>query len=82
VIVLESMKMELHVDAPFDATVDAIRCTLGEMVARGAVLAEVRAEGASAEGPGAEGPDAEDTGARTLGAENPAPIDRPERLEG
>jgi pyruvate/2-oxoglutarate dehydrogenase complex dihydrolipoamide acyltransferase (E2) component len=77
VIVLESMKMELHVDAPFDATVDAIRCTLGEMVARGAVLAEVRADGA-----GAEGPDAEDTGARTLGAENPAPIDRPERLEG
>jgi 3-methylcrotonyl-CoA carboxylase alpha subunit len=44
VIVLESMKMELHVDAPFDATVGSIRCALGEMVARGAVLADVSAE--------------------------------------
>jgi len=44
VIVLESMKMELHVDAPFDATVGNVRCALGEMVARGAVLAEVSAD--------------------------------------
>jgi 3-methylcrotonyl-CoA carboxylase alpha subunit len=44
VIVLESMKMELHVDALFDATVRSVRCALGEMVARGAVLAEVSAE--------------------------------------
>ena len=44
VIVLESMKMELHVDAPFDATVGSVRCALGEMVARGAVLAEVSTE--------------------------------------
>ena len=44
VIVLESMKMELHVDAPFDATVGHVRCALGEMVARGAVLAEVSAD--------------------------------------
>jgi 3-methylcrotonyl-CoA carboxylase alpha subunit len=50
VIVLESMKMELHVDAPFDATVGSIRCALGEMVARGAVLADVSA-GEPAEAP-------------------------------
>ena len=41
VVVLESMKMELHVDAPFDATVSALRCAVGEMAARGAILAEV-----------------------------------------
>ena len=41
VVVLESMKMELHVDAPFDATVSHLRCAVGEMVARGAILAEV-----------------------------------------
>ena len=44
VIVLESMKMELHVNAPFDAVVQAVRCGLGDMVARGAVLAEVGAD--------------------------------------
>jgi len=43
VIVLESMKMELHVTAPFEAVVQAVRCSLGDMVARGAVLAEVGA---------------------------------------
>jgi acetyl/propionyl-CoA carboxylase alpha subunit len=43
VIVLESMKMELHVTAPFDAVVQAVRCGLGDMVERGAVLAEVGA---------------------------------------
>ena len=43
VIVLESMKMELHVVAPFDAVVQAVRCSLGDMVERGAVLAEVGA---------------------------------------
>jgi 3-methylcrotonyl-CoA carboxylase alpha subunit len=41
VIVLESMKMELHVNAPFAATVQSVRCALGEMVERGAVLADV-----------------------------------------
>jgi 3-methylcrotonyl-CoA carboxylase alpha subunit len=41
VIVLESMKMELHVSAPFDATVQSLHCQLGEMVERGAVLAEL-----------------------------------------
>ena len=43
VIVLESMKMELHVNAPFDAVVQSVRCGLGDMVERGAVLAEVGA---------------------------------------
>ena len=41
VIVLESMKMELRVDAPFDGIVESVRCALGEMVARAAVLAIV-----------------------------------------
>ena len=44
VIVLESMKMELHVSAPFDADVQSVRCALGDMVERGAVLAEVSAD--------------------------------------
>jgi biotin carboxyl carrier protein len=41
VVVLESMKMELRVGAPFDATVVAVRCAVGDMVERGATLAEV-----------------------------------------
>lgn len=45
VIVLESMKMELHVSAPFDGTVAGLRCKVGDMVERHQVLAEVaRAE--------------------------------------
>ena len=47
VVVLESMKMELHVAAPFDATVQAVHCRLGEMVERGALLAEVAPVGAA-----------------------------------
>ena len=43
VVVLESMKMELHVNAPFAATVVSVRCAIGDMVERGAVLAEVAA---------------------------------------
>jgi len=43
VIVLESMKMEQHVSAPFDATVQTVRCAIGDMVERGAVLAELSA---------------------------------------
>ena len=43
-IVLESMKMELRVVAPFAATVGSLHCTLGEMVERGAVLAELVAD--------------------------------------
>ena len=43
VIVLESMKMELHVHAPFDATLVQLRCSVGAMVERGAVLAVVEA---------------------------------------
>jgi len=41
VIVLESMKMELHVTAPFDGCVAALRCKVGDMVERHQVLAEV-----------------------------------------
>ena len=47
VVVLESMKMELHVAAPFDATVQVLHCQLGEMVERGALLAEVAPAGAA-----------------------------------
>jgi 3-methylcrotonyl-CoA carboxylase alpha subunit len=45
VVVLESMKMELHVNAPFAATVVSVRCAIGDMVERGAMLAEVAATG-------------------------------------
>jgi len=41
IIVLESMKMELHVSAPFDGAVAGIRCAVGDMVERHQVLAEV-----------------------------------------
>jgi 3-methylcrotonyl-CoA carboxylase alpha subunit len=40
-IVLESMKMELHVNAPFDGTLAKLRCHVGDMVERHQVLAEV-----------------------------------------
>jgi 3-methylcrotonyl-CoA carboxylase alpha subunit len=40
-IVLESMKMELHVNAPFDGTLAQLRCKVGDMVERHQVLAEV-----------------------------------------
>jgi 3-methylcrotonyl-CoA carboxylase alpha subunit len=50
VVVLESMKMELHVNAPFAATVVSVRCAIGDMVERGAVLAEVAASDAPAPG--------------------------------
>ena len=41
VIVLESMKMELHVSAPFEGSVSSLRCRVGDMVERHQVLAEV-----------------------------------------
>jgi 3-methylcrotonyl-CoA carboxylase alpha subunit len=41
VIVLESMKMELHVTAPFEGSLSSLRCRVGEMVERHQVLAEV-----------------------------------------
>lgn len=41
VIVLESMKMELHVSAPFDGTLGRLRCAVGDMVERHQALAEV-----------------------------------------
>ncbi len=43
VIVLESMKMELHVSAPFDGAVADVRCAVGDMVERHQALAEVAA---------------------------------------
>lgn len=41
VIVLESMKMELHVTAPFEGSLSSLRCRVGDMVERHQVLAEV-----------------------------------------
>jgi 3-methylcrotonyl-CoA carboxylase alpha subunit len=47
-IVLESMKMELHVSAPFNGVLAGIRCAVGDMVERHQLLAEVAtAAGAS-----------------------------------
>lgn len=43
VIVLESMKMELHVAAPFEGTLASLRCKVGDMVERHQVLAEITA---------------------------------------
>jgi 3-methylcrotonyl-CoA carboxylase alpha subunit len=44
VVVLESMKMELRVGAPFDAVLASLRCAVGDSVERGQVLGEVRAQ--------------------------------------
>jgi 3-methylcrotonyl-CoA carboxylase alpha subunit len=44
VIVLESMKMELHVNAPFDGALDKLHCQVGDMVERGQMLAVVGAQ--------------------------------------
>jgi biotin carboxyl carrier protein len=41
VVVLEAMKMENAIAAPFDGTVGSITCAVGELVARGAAVAEV-----------------------------------------
>ena len=41
VIVLESMKMENEIRAPFDVKVPSIVVSAGETIARGAVLAEI-----------------------------------------
>ncbi|MGK2897503.1 MAG: acetyl/propionyl/methylcrotonyl-CoA carboxylase subunit alpha [Burkholderiaceae bacterium] len=49
VIVLESMKMELHVSAPFDGAVVGVRCAVGDMVERHQPLAEVAPAEAGAE---------------------------------
>lgn len=39
--VMESMKMELALDAPFDGTVEAVEITVGQMVAQGDVLVKI-----------------------------------------
>ncbi|MCW2928312.1 MAG: carbamoyl-phosphate synthase subunit [Thermoleophilia bacterium] len=41
VIVLEAMKMENAITAPFDGRVETVGCAVGDLVAKGAVLAEV-----------------------------------------
>jgi biotin carboxyl carrier protein len=41
VVVLEAMKMENAISAPFDGRVETIGCAVGDLVAKGAVLAEV-----------------------------------------
>lgn len=41
--VLEAMKMEYHLTAPFDGIVHAVHCRVGERVALGAKLIEVEA---------------------------------------
>jgi len=42
VIILEAMKMELPLLAPADASVAAVRCREGDLVASGAELIELR----------------------------------------
>jgi len=49
VVTLEAMKMENAITAPFDGVVDAINCAAGEMVARGAVVAELTRAASTAE---------------------------------
>lgn len=41
VVVLEAMKMENAIAAPFDGRVEAIGCAVGDLVTKGSVLAEV-----------------------------------------
>jgi acetyl-CoA/propionyl-CoA carboxylase, biotin carboxylase, biotin carboxyl carrier protein len=41
VVVLEAMKMENAIAAPFDGRVETVDCAVGDLVAKGAVLAEV-----------------------------------------
>jgi biotin carboxyl carrier protein len=40
-LVLEAMKMEIRVTAPYDGTVSALKAAAGDVVERGQVLAEV-----------------------------------------
>jgi 3-methylcrotonyl-CoA carboxylase alpha subunit len=44
VLVMESMKMELHVCAPYEGIMQNLRCQPGDMVERSAVLAVVAAQ--------------------------------------
>jgi len=45
-IVLEAMKMEHNIEAPYDGTVKAVNCAEGGRVAEGAVLIEIEQDGA------------------------------------
>lgn len=44
IVVLESMKMELHVVAPFEGVVSNVRCAVGNMVERHQLLVEIDAK--------------------------------------
>jgi len=44
-LVMESMKMEMAVEAPRSGQVDAVHCRAGQMVEMGAVLVELSGEG-------------------------------------
>ncbi len=43
--VMESMKMELALDAPFDGTVETVEISVGQMVAQGDVLVKISPAG-------------------------------------
>jgi 3-methylcrotonyl-CoA carboxylase alpha subunit len=45
-IVLEAMKMEHNIEAPYDGTVKSVNCAEGGRVAEGAVLIEIEKDGA------------------------------------
>jgi acetyl/propionyl-CoA carboxylase alpha subunit len=49
VVVLEAMKMENTIAAPFDGVVESVACSVGDLVTRGAVLAEVTRDAVLAE---------------------------------
>ncbi len=44
-VVMESMKMEMSLTSPAPGRVDALHCTVGEMVERGALLATLELDG-------------------------------------
>jgi 3-methylcrotonyl-CoA carboxylase alpha subunit len=46
-IVLEAMKMEHNIEAPYDGTVKSVNCAEGGRVAEGAVLIEIEEDGAN-----------------------------------
>jgi acetyl-CoA/propionyl-CoA carboxylase biotin carboxyl carrier protein len=54
-LVMESMKMEISIQAPRDGAVESVLVAAGDQVDRGAVLIELAEEGASASTPAEEG---------------------------
>jgi propionyl-CoA carboxylase alpha chain/3-methylcrotonyl-CoA carboxylase alpha subunit len=45
VVTLEAMKMEHALAAPFDATVEAVSCAVGDQVSEGTLLATLAPRG-------------------------------------